>query len=156
MVIWFFTLFTPFTSLANLVARSISAALFGLAAQCNHTLLRGDRGIEGAGRAVIQQRHLDLGGDGSVINLFAYRLRLFRGLCHGHLIIYVFNPFDILGVFSRQILLCLAGRFASQGHDSVFDVNLGRDAAHVAMKQERGFHFRHGAMHPSLQWGVHL
>ncbi|MCK7513954.1 MAG: hypothetical protein MZV70_64700 [Desulfobacterales bacterium] len=39
-----------------------------------------DLGIEGAGRAVIEQRHLDLGGDGSVINLFAYRLRLIRGL----------------------------------------------------------------------------
>jgi hypothetical protein len=39
---------------------------------------------------------------GNVINLFAYRLRLFRGLCHGHLIIYVFHPFDILGMFSRQ------------------------------------------------------
>ena len=34
-----------------------------------YTLLRGDRGIEGAGRAMIGQSHPDLSGDGSVINL---------------------------------------------------------------------------------------
>ena len=32
-------------------------------------------------------------------------------------IVYVFNPFDILGVFGRQFPLCLTGSIASQGHD---------------------------------------
>ena len=48
--------------------------------QCDHTILRLDLGIEGTGRAVIQQCHLDLGGDGSVINLFANRSAVFFGV----------------------------------------------------------------------------
>ena len=59
------------------------------------------------------------------------------GLRHGHLIFYLFDPFDILGVFGRQIFLCLAGRFALQGDDSVFDVNLGLAGAHAPMERER-------------------
>ena len=143
MVIRFFTLFTPFTSLTSLVTRSFSAAFLALPPQRDHAVLRLDRGVEGAGRAMVQQRHLDLGGDGSVIDLFTpLSWCLFRGLRHGHLIVYVFDPFDILGVFGRQFLLCLAGSIASQGHDAVFDVNLGLAGAHAPMEQECGFHFR--------------
>jgi hypothetical protein len=35
------------------------------------------------------------------------------GLLYGHLIIYVFDPIDILGVFGHQFLLCLTGSIAS-------------------------------------------
>jgi len=65
----------------------------------------------------------------------------FRGRRHCHLILYVFDPFDILGAFSRQVLLCLAGCIALQCHGSAFGVNLSH-GAHVPMKQKHGFHFR--------------
>ena len=117
MVIWLFTLFTPFTSLTSLVARSFSAAFLALPPNVTTPFVRLDLGVEGTGRAMIQQRHLDLGGDGSVINLFAHRFVrcLFRGLGHRHLIFHVFDAFDILGVFGRQILLGLAGRLRLAG-----------------------------------------
>jgi hypothetical protein len=49
-------------------------------------------------------------------------------------IIYVLNPFDIPGVFSRQFLLCLTGSILSQGHDAILDGNLGCASALATMK----------------------
>ena len=72
MVIRFFTLFTPFMSLTSLVTRSFSAAFLALPHNVTTPFVRLDLGLEGTGRAMGQQRHLDLGGDGSVINLFAH------------------------------------------------------------------------------------
>ena len=95
-----------------------------------------------------QQRHLGLPGDGCIINRFAHVIHLFTHRffarligCHRHLIFNVFNTINILGVFGCQLLLGLAGCFAAQADDSIFDLNLGFAAAHVPMEQESGFHF---------------
>jgi hypothetical protein len=50
------------------------------------------------------------------------------GLGNGHLLLYVFDLCDILGVFGRQFLLRLAGRVASQGHNGILDGNIGLEA----------------------------
>jgi len=55
----------------------------GLATQRDHAIVRLDFGVDGTGRAMEQQRHLDLGGDGRVINLFTCRIvSLFQSLNH--------------------------------------------------------------------------
>ena len=59
----FFTLFTPYTSSVYLVARSFSARFSGFAAQGDHAVFRLDRGVEAAGRAMIEQRRFDQGGE---------------------------------------------------------------------------------------------
>ena len=73
-------------------------------------------------------------------------LSLFSGLSHRHLIFYVFNPFDILGVFGRQILLRLAGGFALQGHDSVFGVNI---VMALTLRWNKSAVFTFALIHPS-------
>jgi len=66
-------------------------------------------------------------------------LRLFQSRRHRHLIPHLFHAFNILGVFGRQLLLCLTIGSTPQGHYTVFDLNLNLTQAHISMEQEREF-----------------
>ena len=81
MVIWFFTIFTPLTSFTILLASSFvdwSSAL-PLTVTTPYFVLT--LVLSALCRAMVQQRHLDQGGDGGVIDFFTHRIvSLFRSL----------------------------------------------------------------------------
>ena len=89
------------------------------------------------------QSHLDLGGDGGVVNCRKHGFVRLGG-CHDHHhhIRYPQDPFDVFGIFGGQIPLCVARGCPAQGNHAIFDIDLRPAAADVAMQRQYAAHFR--------------
>ena len=116
--------------------------VLGDAGHGDDAVRRGNRRVQGAGRTMRQQRRLDLRRDGGVINLVADGASGAAGVLA--IVIWLLTDLTLSMSLAYSVVssfCAMAAGFTLQGDDAVLHIYRGAGGAHVAMEQQRGFHF---------------